>query len=106
MDLMEVKEFETRTQEVITDVLCNQCGESLMRWSGGNENGIRALMTSAYDSPILPDDNLMLTFALCEPCVMDMAKGFKLPMYDHNSEGTWMPHAQWARADGQVHEDE
>ena len=91
MDLMEVKETKTVEQEVITDILCNQCGESLMRWSGGNENGIRALMTSGYDSPIIPDVDLMLTFAICEPCVIEIAKGFKIPMFDETRDGPWTP---------------
>jgi hypothetical protein len=93
---MEVKAVKTVEQEVVIDILCNQCGESLMRWCAGNENGIRACgirasMTSAYDSPVLPDDNLRLSFALCEPCVVEIAKGFKLPMHDHTNESPWIP---------------
>lgn len=86
---MIVKSKVTRTDIVPTDILCNKCGKSLRRWCMGNENGTRGLLVSAYDSPVLPDVNLILEFALCEPCVIEISKDFIIPFWDENEDCAW-----------------
>jgi len=90
---MKVKNTKMVAREVVEDVICNKCGKSTFAGQKMmpkmEQFGIDTLMCSGYYSPRLPDDGLYLTFALCEPCVLDLAKTFVIPMYDETSKKEW-----------------
>lgn len=73
------------TITIISEVLCNQCGESCHpEDSGKNKYGqpyfyglIEATIRGSYYSPAL-NDECDYTFSLCEVCLKKMFDGFKL----------------------------
>ena len=65
------------TTDVVEDVICNKCGQSLksdMNFTGLTEATVRGL----YDSPKLTDETAY-TFSLCEECLLDLFSTFKIP---------------------------
>lgn len=63
---MEVTRVETREVQVVTDILCDRCGQSL-KGHLGNLNGVKVSGGGAYDSTHFPD---MHSFSVdvCEKC--------------------------------------
>jgi hypothetical protein len=70
----------TKTTEVVIDVLCNKCGESLIEGKGSGGEAIYGLahahVSTGYFSPALGDGN-EYEFDLCEKCLKELFKTFK-----------------------------
>jgi len=83
------KEMETKDIEVITDVICNKCGDSLRLYSGGkwyNYGGvIEATVEGCYESKYITDGTLY-KFSLCEKCFDELRRTFKI---DCSIEDEW-----------------
>lgn len=79
------KKKETIEKTVISDVICNQCGNSLKDCSvlKGDEANFCGLVHGEvrgnYDSKVL-EDLRSYKFSLCEICLKKMFKGFKIPV--------------------------
>lgn len=70
-------ETKSLTQEVIDDILCNQCGESCQDESGMNFEGlIETNVCGGYSS--LLGDSIRYTFSLCERCLEQLFRGFQI----------------------------
>jgi len=70
------KETVTKEEEVEDDILCNQCGLSCNNpeyYAGIIEYKLKCSFSS-----ILGDGNIF-RFSLCEQCISDMFKTFKIP---------------------------
>jgi hypothetical protein len=73
--------------EILSEVLCNQCGGSChVEEAGRNKHGqhyffglINAKVVGGYHSPVLGDLD-QYEFSLCEACLKKMFAGFKLPV--------------------------
>lgn len=76
---------ETQEVEVVDDVVCDRCGDTL-KCSAGNYNGINITGSGAYDSPHFPD--MCIVHAdVCEECASEWFKTFKTnPIKDYCDE--------------------
>lgn len=81
---MKISHLEKREKEIeiIDDILCNQCGKSIV--SGKIEDkvyseGLREQVIACGYGSELGDGNYY-RFSLCEPCLQVMFDGFKIPV--------------------------
>lgn len=71
------QEEQTKVVTVTEDILCNQCGESLKGCGPGSYEGlVEARICGGFGSKI--GDMLELRFSICEVCLLQMFKGFKI----------------------------
>ena len=81
---MKIKKYVTVSKqvEVILDVLCNMCGETMLRGSEGYKEvyGLEDISyIGGYDSgPAIKDED-HLKFSLCENCLGSVISQFKIP---------------------------
>ena len=74
----------TADVEVVDEYLCNKCGGSqIKKFSEEDERGCvygleQVKFTTGYLSGALPDC-MEYTFSLCEECLAEMFKTFKIP---------------------------
>lgn len=74
---------ETKTVEVLEEIICNKCGEHFTY--GGGFHGIDIRHSGGCASKI--GDGTVVEFAICEVCLIEMFKEFTiLPEY---SEEGW-----------------
>jgi len=73
------EETITETITVIKDIICNKCGESCKTdiEFGEYDGLIEVCVRGGYFSKFIGDMN-SFTFSLCEKCVMEMIKTFKV----------------------------
>ena len=78
-----MKIIETRVEEVsvVTDIICNRCGKSLVSVSGEFYGLIEHNYETGYESPVLPDGHIY-KFSICETCLTDFFSIFKIPPED------------------------
>jgi len=75
---MKVTQKETIEKEVVVDIFCNKCGDSCQRDHG--YYGLReAIVYGGYESNPL-EDMTTYTFSLCESCLDELFKTFKIPV--------------------------
>lgn len=75
---MKKTKIITKEIEVIDDVLCNKCGKSCRSNDSGDFYGlIEVSFSTGYFSPKLPDGSTY-TFSLCEECLDEMFREFKI----------------------------
>jgi hypothetical protein len=69
----------TETVTIVEDIICNNCGESCKTDSDFNQYDglIEVCVSGGYFSKFIGDLN-SYTFSLCEKCVMEMIKSFKI----------------------------
>jgi len=66
--------------EVTDDILCNKCGQSLMRPHGYGPFGLaEAEVEGGFGSAPLRDCTTY-TFSLCETCLVELFGTFKIPV--------------------------
>lgn len=66
-------------QEEIDDIFCNMCGDSCIDKHVKNAEGlIEVQVSGGYGSDHI-GDGIEYTFSLCERCVMDAIRKFKIP---------------------------
>ncbi len=70
---------ETREVEIIEEVICNKCGEAIDEYS----SYVGARMSCGYGSRI--GDGVNISFDICEDCVIEIMKTFKIPPTQNNS---------------------
>ena len=83
----EAEEERKRTLEDGTrQVLCNKCGEDVRKYEGEGENrksmGYYGLVDATFDGGYFSTDirdGDIHTFSLCEKCVAELMKTFKIP---------------------------
>ena len=75
---MQVTEKRTVTEErdVVVDVLCNVCGNSLLKGSCGPEGIVELELTFGYDSQLF-GDMTRLQFSVCEVCLHSWTRTWK-----------------------------
>jgi hypothetical protein len=77
-DKMRITKNITEEVEIVTDVICNMCGESCL--SKRSFNGIiDAYVEGGFDSTHLKDCT-RYTFSVCEKCVKEWFDNFKIPV--------------------------
>jgi len=69
----------TKTETVIHDILCNKCGKSCRTPIGNYEGLIEVKVQGGYDSPVVGDMTTW-TFSLCQYCIAEFGKSFKIPI--------------------------
>ena len=75
---MKIMKTITKEVEEVDDIFCNKCGESL--WHHYNFCGLESTyIQGCYGSPIL-DDGSAYKFSLCEACLDELFKTFKIPV--------------------------
>lgn len=76
---------ETREVEVLEDVICNKCGNSCRPGKSVPDyyGLVEACFTTGYESTHF-DDGLVFNFSLCEKCLFELFKTFKI---QPNKEG-------------------
>ncbi len=87
---MEVTRTETREVQVVEDVICDRCGNSL-KSDIGNINGAVIAGGGGYDSTHFPDMHAFKS-DVCEPCCAEWFKTFKrnpLSMNESAEEDHW-----------------
>lgn len=68
---------ENKLVTTIEDVICNKCGNSM--FIDGQICGLDDSVTGCYGSPVFGDmDNYK--FSLCEHCLEELFKTFKIPV--------------------------
>lgn len=72
---MRHTQTETREVEVVTDVTCDRCGNS-MKGEIGNINGITVRGSGAFDSTHFPD-MCKINADVCEFCAAQWFESFK-----------------------------
>jgi len=60
----------------ISDIICNQCGNSCKTPMENYEGLIEVVASGGYESKTVPDD-VSIKFSLCEDCLGALIKGFK-----------------------------
>lgn len=72
----------TKEVEMVDDIICNKCGESLVHIVGDDTDVTCGLpecyVEGGYYSPCI-EDGVSYSFDLCERCVLDLMKEFKHP---------------------------
>lgn len=76
-----IKEQQTIT--VLGAVHCNKCERPMRSTEIDSVYGLQAEVRGQYGSPSIPD-GLPLRFDLCEFCLTDLFKTFKLPLTEPN----------------------
>ena len=68
----------TEERELLTDVICNKCGNSCRpkEYNTDFYGLIEATVTGGFDSPALADA-CAYTFSMCEPCLKELFDSFK-----------------------------
>ena len=66
---------ETQEVDVVDDVVCDRCGET-MKGFAGNYNGVTISGSGAYDSTHFPD-GAVVHADVCEKCASEWFKTFK-----------------------------
>lgn len=88
---MEITRTETREVQVVEDILCDRCGNSL-KGHIGNLNGVVIRGSGSYDSTHFPDrlDGGSFVVDVCEKCCAEWFETFKRnPLKDEDeTEGT------------------
>lgn len=75
---MEIKKTKQITKEVVEDIICNQCERSCK-----NEEHLQAFLQGGYGSKL--GDGNQYYFHLCEDCVLELFKKFKIePKYEND----------------------
>ncbi len=69
-----------REVEMLVDEICNVCGESLMRCGGFY--GLNLEYAGGFESDPLSDKRY--TAEICERCLSDWFKTFKIPVEEHD----------------------
>ncbi len=78
------KLFQTKKVEVIDDIICNKCGETMLKTVGpwdehGEFYGLQeASFSTGYLSKDFPDGKVY-SFSMCEPCLKWLFELFELP---------------------------
>jgi len=70
-------------REVVEDIICNKCGQSLLVLDEGIKDYsglIEYEIIGGYCSPVFADCS-KYTFSLCEKCLNELFKTFKIPAY-------------------------
>lgn len=78
---MIITKQETQTVDVVTDVICNKCGNTCLKGDGlvsQAEGLVEASVVGGYFSTAIGDMN-KVTFSVCEDCLVEFIKGFKIP---------------------------
>ena len=77
---MKISHFKDKVvqEEVIDDVLCNKCGNSLGCGGNGHEGLIEVKIAGGYGSKL--GDGNYYTFSICVDCCLEMFKTFKHPV--------------------------
>ncbi len=77
--IVEKKREYTKTvvEKTVEDVLCNQCGLSLMYESNPNVHGLSVIVDGGFGSIL--GDGSQYEFAICERCLAVMFANFKIP---------------------------
>lgn len=85
--IMIITKKENREVEVIEDVLCNQCGCSLKskEFPNGFIGAVGISVSGSYTSEYL-DDMTEYNFSLCEKCLSNLFKSFKIKVETKESE--------------------
>lgn len=73
---------ETREIEVVEKTLCNKCGEEI----GQYDTCLSARLSGGYGSLI--GDGTEIYFDICECCIIEMMKTFKIPA--KQNEAGWL----------------
>jgi hypothetical protein len=68
-----IKRIEKREVEEVTSILCNKCGKEIQRY----DNYCTVKYSGGYGSKI--GDGAYLEFDLCDDCLIDIKKDFKIP---------------------------
>lgn len=96
--MIKTKKYKyTVEKELITEILCNNCGEACTKYEGPGPNLysvsglIETEVIGGYFSTAL-EDNAKYRFSLCENCLVQMFLNFKIPVYvsDYNSYDRFM----------------
>lgn len=88
--MIKTEEIQTTTQ-VVVDILCNKCGESCATstsdhgWQRSFDGLLEVEVHAGYWSKVL-GDGFRTKFSLCEMCVSELFKTFKLPVVDFNAD--------------------
>ncbi len=72
-------------QQVVDDVICNQCGVSLIKYD--NPEGLMACFVGGFGSSI--GDGVLVEFAMCEHCLVELFKSFKIEPVIGDSNEEW-----------------
>jgi hypothetical protein len=77
---MKITQIKTKqiNEQVITDILCNKCGQSCKK-ECGFLGLIEAKVSGGFDSYPL-SDGVNYTFSICEHCLNSMFDKFKIPV--------------------------
>ena len=81
---MKVYKKTTKQVEIVDDIICNKCGESLKVFLGNT--GVHdfygmaeVTVSGGYESEHI-EDLTEYSFALCEKCLVELFKSFKIPV--------------------------
>ena len=81
-----VKKFVMIKKEMIEDIICNGCGNSLKDDDVQDFHGLQdACVHGGYGAKL--GDGVSYHFSLCEDCLNDMFNKFKIPPEVNNSIG-------------------
>lgn len=81
---MIIKTEVTEVVEVVEDMLCNKCGNSLRSKITEEFYGLtETFVSGGFDSTHLKDME-RLSFALCEGCLVEILETFKHPPTQHD----------------------
>lgn len=72
---MKKTKIITKSVEIQDKIICNKCGNESLPGYGLPD----CVVTGGYDSPVLPDFS-KYEFDLCEICVDELMKSFKIPV--------------------------
>ena len=74
---MKIISREVQSVEVVSDIICNNCGVSCKTKSKNYEGLIEVSVVGGYDSEHIGDYH-ELTFSICEKCLMEIINSFKI----------------------------
>lgn len=90
-----VNTIVTREETQLIDIICNKCENSL-RGSCDYEGLVEVEVGFGYDSKWFGDSNL-ISFSLCEKCLWELTRTFKIPCKE---TGSWMDQLDEAELEG------